>query len=229
MLIPVIGDYSMFAGVVGVGLYLAFLVYSFQGSKAVEHHHTVADEDETKQNDDHADNHSDGDNSDDEEEQPPVAKGVLYLVVGGTLIFLFADNFIDSVVVIASSLQVSPTLLAFFLAPVASEAPEILESIQLSRKGVSQHINIAFSNLIGGTITKTTLLFGIFNFYGVSRSFVYESPQYSVSLLLLSLCAGVAGATGAFMREIPVTRGYMMFGLFGLTGLIQYYTTTQYA
>lgn len=43
----------------------------------------------------------------------------------------------------------------------ASEMPEILESISLSRKGRSQSINIAFSNLVGGTITKTTLLCGV--------------------------------------------------------------------
>jgi Ca2+/Na+ antiporter len=54
--------------------------------------------------------------------------------------------------------QVSPTLLAFFLAPIASEAPEILESISLSRKGHPQSINVAFSNLVGGTLSKTTLL-----------------------------------------------------------------------
>jgi Ca2+/Na+ antiporter len=39
--------------------------------------------------------------------------------------------------------------------------PEILESISLSRKGKIQNINIAVSNLMGGTITKTTLLCGV--------------------------------------------------------------------
>jgi Ca2+/Na+ antiporter len=56
---------------------------------------------------------------------------------------------------------VNAILLAFFLAPIASEMPEILESISLSRKGNTQNINIAYSNLIGGTITKTTLLLGV--------------------------------------------------------------------
>lgn len=74
---------------------------------------------------------------------------------------MFSSPFIDSVVNAASYLQVNPILLAFFLAPIASEAPEILESISLSRKGNSQNINIAYSNLIGGTITKTSLLCGV--------------------------------------------------------------------
>lgn len=82
-------------------------------------------------------------------------------MVGGALIVLFSEYFISSVVRIATLLNVSPTLLAFFLAPIASEAPEILESVSLSRKGNAQSINVAFSNLIGGTITKTTLLCGV--------------------------------------------------------------------
>ncbi len=95
------------------------------------------------------------------EEQESILKGVLYLVSGGSLIIFFSSPFINAVVEAAALLKVNPILLAFFLAPIASEAPEILESISLSRKGNSQSINIAYSNLIGGTITKTTLLCGV--------------------------------------------------------------------
>ncbi len=68
--------------------------------------------------------------------------------------------------------QVSPTLLAFFLAPIASEAPEILESISLSRKGHPQSINVAFSNLVGGTLSKTTLLCAVCYKHTTSTSVV---------------------------------------------------------
>ncbi len=91
----------------------------------------------------------------------PVSKGIGYLILGGVLIIAFSGMFIEAVVELAYSLEVSSIMLAFFLAPIASEAPEILESISLSRKGHSQSINIAFSNLIGGTLSKTTLLCGV--------------------------------------------------------------------
>lgn len=107
----------------------------------------------------------DGEASDDEDEEESVLKGALFLLSGGILIVLFSSPFITSVVEVATLWKVSPTLLAFFLAPIASEAPEILESISLSRKGNLQNINIAFSNLVGGTITKTTLLSGVRFFF----------------------------------------------------------------
>jgi Ca2+/Na+ antiporter len=67
---------------------------------------------------------------------------------------------------------VNAILLAFFLAPIASEMPEILESISLSRKGNTQNINIAYSNLVGGTITKTTLLLGVCPHFIISNQIV---------------------------------------------------------
>jgi hypothetical protein len=42
----------------------------------------------------------------DEEEEESTTKGVIYLCVGGVMIFLFSNPFIQSVVVTASALQV---------------------------------------------------------------------------------------------------------------------------
>ena len=107
----------------------------------------------------------------DDEEEESVLKGALYLLAGGILIVIFSTPFISSVVEIATYWSLTPMLLAFFLAPVASEMPEILESISLSRKGNMQNINIAFSNMVGGTITKTTLLCSVSSFIVYSNSF----------------------------------------------------------
>lgn len=234
LLIPLMGGFSVTAGVLGVLGYGAFLAMSLQGKAAP----MLAEdslpgpavaEGESAQDDDESARMvkvADGDDDDHEHGDTPTAKGVIYLLAGGLLIFLYADDFIDAVVTGASSLHLSPTLLAFFLAPVASEAPEILESIQLSKNGNNQNINVAFSNLVGGTISKTTLLFAIFNFYGVARGFAYE-PGYTVSIVLLSLCAGAAGATGAIRSEkVPFSRGVAFFVLFAFTGFIQYFSTT---
>lgn len=145
---------------------------------------------------------------DDDHANAPTIKGVGYLLVGGVLIFLCSSPFITAVVEASAILKgeaasisnflvlsihcffffkkkkVSPTLLAFFLAPIASEMPEILEAVSLSRKGHVQAINVAYSNLIGGTITKTTLMCGIFSVFGVwkvrkKNDFFFLSPFFS--------------------------------------------------
>jgi len=206
--------FSMELGVLAVIYYVAFITYSL-GNKLPD----APEKDDLE---------SQIEESEDEGEVP-VHKGILYLVAGGILISVFSRPFIFSVVQAASSLKVNPILLAFFLAPIASEMPEILESVSLSRKGNSQNINIAFSNLIGGTITKTTLLCGIFCFYGISKEFVWESPSYTISLFLLALCAGAAAMIGYMVKKQTTTHGLMLFGLFICTGIIQYLNTSSFA
>eukprot|EP01111_Echinosteliopsis_oligospora_P011564 TRINITY_DN3848_c0_g1_i1.p1 TRINITY_DN3848_c0_g1~~TRINITY_DN3848_c0_g1_i1.p1 ORF type:complete len:350 (+),score=99.27 TRINITY_DN3848_c0_g1_i1:190-1239(+) len=205
--------FNMIVGVAGVVFYAGFIVDSLS-QKAPEpdvkgHEHDV--ESGVEEEDEH-------------DEEAPVSKGVVFLVAGGVLICAFSKPFIESVVEAASSMDVNPILLAFFLAPVASEMPEILESVSLARKGNTQNINIAMSNLIGGTITKTTLLCGIFSFFGINKEFQWESPAFTISLVLLVICASSASIIGyAFTRQTKY-HGLFLFALFIAVGLTQYLT-----
>ncbi|EFA86204.1 hypothetical protein PPL_00766 [Heterostelium album PN500] len=201
--------YNMIFGFAGVGFYLLFVVNSlFNRLPDVEKEDDLEAADEDKAEDEH---------------DEPVSKGVMMLVIGGALICFFSKPFIGSIVELASTFNVNPILLAFFLAPIASEMPEILESISLSRKGNSQSINIAYSNLIGGTISKTTLLMGIFSFYGSINQFEWESPTYSLCLALVIICSMLAGAIGYFFNKLQQYHGGLLFGVFVITGIIQYY------
>jgi Ca2+/Na+ antiporter len=238
LLLSIVG-FHIVLGFLGVAAYLAFLVYSLVKknpdihSSSVQLTHmpdiefgskTIQNEDNNKRTRSKGDSESETTlESDEKDADVPVWKGIVYLLVGGLLIGLFSESFIRSVVFTAKSLNVNAILLAFFLAPVASEMPEILESISLSRKGNIQNINIAYSNLIGGTITKTTLLLGIFCFYGVGKHFKWESPNYSISLLLLILCGSGASATGYFFNKLTKWNGIFLFTLFVFTAFVQYY------
>jgi len=201
-------------GWLGVIIYLGFLYYSIRSSGTSDHG--------KKQENDLEIGLVEEDDEEEEEEES-VMKGALYLLAGGVLIVLFSSPFISAVVDVASIWNVNPTLLAFFLAPVASEAPEILESISLSRKGSLQNINIAFSNLVGGTITKTTLLCGILCFYGSVKQFAWDAPSYPVSLVLLGLAACLAGGIGGFVQRLQAKHAIALFITFIISGIIQYY------
>lgn len=209
--------FNVVLGALGVVAYLAFLVHSLTGSGGDADAASKKDEDIDLEVGLGQPFHEE----EEEEEEGSVTKGALYLLAGGALIVLFSSPFINSVVEVAQVWHVSPTLLAFFLAPIASEAPEILESVSLSRKGNLQNINIAFSNLVGGTITKTTLLSGILCMYGISREYQWESPSYTVSLVFLALCAAVAAGIGCLPRQEP-KHGIVLFVCFAIAGIVQY-------
>ena len=123
--------FNLLLGISGVLYYIGFLYISISKST------------KTETNSDHKDfdleagklGEDDSDDEEEDEEEESTVKGALYLLAGGILIILFSSPFINSIVEISKVWRVSPSLLAFFLAPIASEAPEILESISLSRKG----------------------------------------------------------------------------------------------
>jgi len=207
--------FTIVCGVAGVLYYMWFLYYSLQ-------HKEPESDPETKQHDEELGL------TEDEEEEEPVTKGFGFLVLGGLLIVLCSSPFINSVVEVASLMEVNPILLAFFLAPVASEAPEILESISLSRKGNAQSINIAYSNLVGGTITKTTLLCGIFCFFGVYKGFTWESPSYTLSMSMLIFSAACAAGVGALFQHQSKWHGLLLFAVFIVMGTLQYVTNSNF-
>jgi len=206
--------FSTVAGVLGILYYMWFIFYSLQNKDP-------APEDLKEDKD------LEAVNIEVVQEDVSVRRGILYLIAGGFLIFVCSSPFIYAVVEIASIWQVNPILLAFFLAPIASEAPEILESISLSRKGNSQSINIAYSNLVGGTITKTSLLCGIFCLFGVSKNFTWESPSYTLSLTLLIICAAASAAIGLLHSQTK-WHGLLLFFLFAVTGVIQFMTNSHF-
>jgi len=207
--------FNMASAIVGVTFYMWFLFYSLKTKDLNEE--SIKEDEEMGLEKDSL-----------HEEHKPIRNGVIYLFVGGILIILFSSPFIYSVVEIASEWKVNPILLAFFLTPVASEAPEILESISLSRKGNLQSINIAYSNLVGGTITKTTLLCGLLCIFGVYKEFKWEAPSYTLSLSLLILCAFCASLIGYFFRHLSKWHGLFLLLLFVFTGTIQYMTNMHF-
>eukprot|EP00164_Ancoracysta_twista_P012650 GFYU01019925.1.p1 GENE.GFYU01019925.1~~GFYU01019925.1.p1 ORF type:complete len:351 (+),score=85.65 GFYU01019925.1:53-1105(+) len=209
-LICVITGFSGMLGMIFIAEYLAFVVFSLQDKK-------TDNKDIIKVEDLEA-----AEDSDDEEEAP-TWKGVAYLVAGGGLIMLFSDKFIQAIAAIGTELHFGSLVLAFFLGPIASEAPEILESVSLSRKGKTQNINIAFSNLMGGTISKTTLLLGILNMYAVTRGFEWNY-HYTISLMLVTTAAGAAAVIGSFFQEVPKWHGFLLIGVFLFTAIVQYST-----
>jgi len=211
-------EWNFFMGLVGIILYFVFVAWELLKNRLMPGEPLK----------DHDIEEGIPDESSSEKELPPTSKGVAYLVLGGVLIGYFSEPFITAIVEIASQAKVNPILLAFFLAPVASEMPEILESISLSRKGKLQNINIAIANLAGGTITKTTLLSGIFVFYGIQKEFAWEVPNYSLSLGLMGICAFISAAIVALLPVQVTWHSYVLILSFLGASFIQYFYNSTY-
>eukprot|EP00762_Andalucia_godoyi_P004645 ANDGO_03603.mRNA.1 sodium/calcium exchanger protein len=238
VLLFIMSGFSLLITVIGTFEYLAFVVYTLTrksasnntvsltgsnsslGSIGISHNDSETKEKGKEREKDKEREREDNSDDDEEEEEQSLAKGVLYLIVGGSLIWFFSEPFIKTVTAVGHASHVSTLVLSFFCAPIASEAPEILEALSLSRKGKTTSINVAVSNLVGGTISKTTLLLAILSFYGATREFEYLS-SYSISLLCVCLCAGVSAYACSQFDKVDGIWGKRLIGVWALTAVVQ--------
>ena len=151
----------------------------------------------------------------DDEKRVYLRKGTLYLIVGASLIALFSDGMVDSLSEAAHAVGVNPGVAAFFVAPIASEAPEILGAIGMSYKGRAKLVTIALSNLIGGTVAKVTILLAVMCWFGVEGGdelkWNHDNMDHVVSFVAVLISSVFTGLLVAL-----TSRGKLMYGVASL-------------
>jgi len=99
---------------------------------------------------------------------------------------------------------------SFILAPVASNAPEIIASISYSAKKTKKTISISLANLQGVGCMNITFALGIFYMlFLIDHHLIWEFSAESTSLLAIQLIM-------TFMAFLKTIRVYWAFILIGL-------------
>jgi cation:H+ antiporter len=118
-------------------LFFAYVVHVAKG--AVKHARANVDENQSRQN---------------------LLKSILFLLIGGVVVFVASGPFVDSMISVATLLGVSPVTIAIILGPLASEMPEkITAYITVIRDGKLAEISVC--NFIGSKVNHNSLLLGI--------------------------------------------------------------------
>jgi hypothetical protein len=73
------------------------------------------------------------------------------------------------------------------------------------------------------------LILQIFSFYGVTNDFTWEAPNYSISMILILCSAASAGFIGWRFDRLNYRHGMFLFGLFAVTGFLQYYYNSTFS
>ena len=149
-----------------------------------------------------------------------VYKGTFMLTLGAILIALFSDDLVTGLAKISADAGLDPLVVAFFVAPLASEAPEILGAVAMSRKGSTKMVGIALSNLVGGTVAKVSILLGIMCFFGVfgGDSLQWEwRAVYVVSFVAVIVCGVAIGTLVTQLKRVEARMGYACLLLYGIS------------
>ena len=114
------------------------------------------------------------------------------MFLGTALVLLFSDPMTDMLAVIAKKLNVSAFIVAFVVAPLASNAAELVSSMKIAAKKTPAAMTGALSTLVGAAIMNNTFCLSIFMVLIVWKDLEWQFAAETMSILIIQvLIAGI--------------------------------------
>jgi Ca2+/Na+ antiporter len=137
-------------------------------------------------------------------------RALTMILLGAVLVSIFSDPVVDVLQEIAIRLNVSSFYVSFLLAPLASNAMEVISSIYFAAKKTRKSITISISALEGAATMNNT--FGLSIMLGLIyfRGLVWEYTAETVAIVFVQLAVGILVLWGGNMTLLI---GCLIFSL----------------
>mmetsp|Transcript_52323 Transcript_52323/g.77465 ORF Transcript_52323/g.77465 Transcript_52323/m.77465 type:complete len:549 (+) Transcript_52323:83-1729(+) len=131
----------------------------------------------------------------DEQQQAIKKTAFVMLFFGTALVVIFSDPMVDVLQEVASRAKISPFYVSFVLAPLASNASEVIASMYYAQKKTRKSITVSLTALEGAASMNNTfclsILLGLIHFRGLVWQFTAETiaivfVQFAVGCSVLS-------------------------------------------
>ena len=126
----------------------------------------------------------------DQQQRSILFRAAWRMLLGTLLVVFFSDPMVDCLTAIGDRIGVRPFYIAFVLAPLASNASEIVASYKYAMKKTSTSVGISMSALLGAAIMNNTLVFGVMMIVIFVQSLYYQ--YFAETLTILIVEAAVA-------------------------------------
>ena len=127
----------------------------------------------------------------DQQQSAIINRTVLQMGMGTALVLLLSDPTVDVLNEIGVRLEINPFYVAFVLAPLASNASEVIASYSYSKKKTATSMTMALSALEGAAIMNNTFVFGIFTLLVYTQGLAWEFFAETLSILIVQVLMGV--------------------------------------
>jgi Ca2+/Na+ antiporter len=109
------------------------------------------------------------------------------LLFGTALVLIFSDPMVEVLSEVGVRLGISAFYVSFVLAPLASNASELLASVKYASKKTSKTITISLSALQGACCLNNTLGLGVFLFLIYFRKLAWEFSAETTTVLAVEI------------------------------------------
>ncbi|CAM9345556.1 unnamed protein product [Choristocarpus tenellus] len=107
------------------------------------------------------------------------------VAIGSLLVLIFSDPMVDVLSELGTRIDVSSFYISFILAPVASNASELIAAYNFALKKTSKTITISLSALQGAACMNNTFSLGVFMFLIFFRGLAWQYSAETTSILIV--------------------------------------------
>ncbi len=149
-----------------------------------------------------------------------VVRAVLMMAVGGVVILLTAERFVDAMLGIAHWLGISPIAIALVLSPIASELPEkITAYLTIMRDGRLAEISVC--NFMGSKVNHNSLLLAVMPFVAAAMGKGQVTDIIGAPFIMMTVLTLIAGAS-LMRRRLEHWQGWAFILLYLATLIVAY-------
>merc|ERR1712137_687175 len=113
------------------------------------------------------------------------------LIMGTAMVLLFTDLMCDMLTCIGNKLSINPFYVSFLVAPLASNASELLAAMRMASKKTKASIVGALSSLEGAAIMNNTFCLGIFMLLIVWKRLMWKFAAETISILFVEVFVAI--------------------------------------
>ncbi len=129
--------------------------------------------------------------SPDEQQRAIKKRAFLMLFVGTTLVVLFSDPMVDVLSEVAERLSIPAFYVSFILAPLASNASEVIASQYYAAKKTRKTITVALTALEGAASMNNSFCLSIFMALIFFRGLAWQYSAETIAIILAQFIMGV--------------------------------------
>ena len=170
----------------------------------------------------------DDDEEDDEEEEIPediadlpadqqqgaiLKRSIMMMSFGTLLVLILSDPMCDVLNEIGVRMDINPFYIAFVLAPLASNASEVIASYSYACKRSVTTITVSLSALEGAAIMNNSFCFAIFTLLVYSQGLAWRYFAETLSIIAVEVLVGVL----ALRSTQTLLDGVMILSIFPLS------------
>lgn len=140
-------------------------------------------------------------------------RSIQYMLGGTVIVLIFSDAMCDILSTLGERTGIPSFYVAFILAPLASNASELLAAKAYAEKKTQVTMTISLSSLLGAACMNNTFCLAIFLYQIYSKNLIWEFSAETLSIVFVE----VVMACFAFQKVQKASWGFIIVSLFPLS------------